>query len=257
MDQIYVMSKLFTPPKLSAHLIALLLVSGLFAVSSAHAEDEAGEESAQPQTPQEAMTKDLALFWGNKREVKVIQRRIYKKEGKMEATLHGGIIPNDDFLIHYLMGASFGYYFTESMMVEGSFTYAIDENSGLSDYLKNSEIGLKEALIREFIQYYYNVSLLWSPIYGKFSFLGTKLAHFNFYAGLGLGLVHTEGYEDEVVLKLSPQTKPAFNGILGFRWHLSQMFSLRTEYRHFVFEQIGGGGMSTPISLNLALSASF
>ena len=254
-DKTHAMSKLLNHLKVCSTLSLLILAISLLTTSTVSAQDK--QEGAKVTSPQDLIAKDLALFWGNKRAVKVVQRRMYQKEGKMEATLTTGIIPNDDFLIHYLAGARFGYYFTESMMVEGSFNVAFDQNSGLSDYLKNSDIGLKEALIREYIKFFYNVSVLWSPIYGKFSLLGAKLAHFNMYTGLGLGLMHTEGYEQQNIPDRQPKTKLAFNAMLGFRWHLTQMFSLRTEYRHFLFEQIGGGGVSTPIALNLSLSASF
>jgi outer membrane beta-barrel protein len=254
-EKTHAMSKLLNHLKTCSTSSLLVLIISLLTVQVVSAQEK--QEGAKMTTPKDQITQDLALFWGNKRAVKVVQRRMYQKEGKMEATLTTGVIPKDDFLLHYLVGARVGYYFTESMMVEGSFNYAFDQNSGLSDYLKNSDIGLKEALIRQYIKFFYNVSVLWSPIYGKFSLLGAKLAHFNMYTGLGLGLMHTEGYEQQNIPDRQPKTDLAFNAIVGFRWHLTQMFSLRTEYRHFLFEQIGGGGVSTPIALNFSLSASF
>jgi outer membrane beta-barrel protein len=231
------------------------LILSVSSISSVLAEETA--EQGKPLSPQEEIEKDLALFWGSKREVKVVQRRSFVKEGKMEATLGGGLIPNDDFLLHSLVSARFGYYFTESMMVEGSFTYAMDSLTGLSSYLVEEEIGLKEVKVREYINFFYNVSLLWSPIYGKISILGKKLAHFDMYTGMGIGMIHAEGYEKQNNPDRQPQVKPMANAILGFRWHLTDMFSLRTEYRHYIYNQIGGGGVSTPIALNLAVSATF
>ena len=223
------------------------------------AQDSSSEDSAEaPLTPEGQIEQDLALFWGKKREVKVVQRRSYVKDGKIDVTLNGGVVPNDDFLVYYLTGLRVGYHFAESFAVEGSFNMAFDQLSGLSDYLRNeSEIGLKDAQIREFIKFFYNVSVLWSPIYGKISVLGQKLAHFGVYTGLGLGMMHTEGYVSPENPEPQPQTKPAANAILGFRWHLTDMFSLRTEYRHFFFEKIAANELSTPIALNFGLTATF
>ena len=255
MDKTQTMSQYSPHLKFTFLTLSLSVCLSVLSLSPVLAEE--GETEQKTTTPQEQIEKDLALFWGSKREVKVVQRRSHTKEGKMEATLSGGMIPNDDFLIHYLVGARFGYYFTESMMVEGSFTYAIDSLSGLSDYLEREEIGLKEVKVREYLKFFYNVSLLWSPIYGKISLLGTKLAHFDMYTGAGIGMMHAEGFEKQNIPDPQPQTKPMANGILGFRWYVSDMFSIRTEYRHFIYNQIGGGGVSTPIALNLSVSAIF
>jgi len=260
MDKTQTMSKhLCSLKTLSTRLAIGALVLGLFTQTSLAQDAEMGEQDLDtPKTPEEQIAEDLALFWGKKREVKVVQRRSYVKDGKIDLTLNTGIIPNDDFLVYYLTGLRVGYHFAESFSVEGSFNYAVDSLSGLSDYLRNqSSIGLKDAQIREFIKFFYNVSVLWSPVYGKISVLGQKLAHFNMYTGLGIGMMHTEGYESPENPDAQPQTKPSANAILGFRWHLTDMLSLRTEYRHFFFEKIAASELSTPIALNVGLTATF
>lgn len=259
------MDKTQTMPKplcslqtLSSRFAIGLLIIGLFAQTAFAQDSDLDEEVESPQTPEEQIAEDLALFWGKRREVKVVQRRSYIKDGKIDVTLNGGIVPNDDFLVYYLTGLNVGYHFAESFAVEGSFNAAFESLSGLSNYLKNeSSIGLKDAQIREFIKFFYNVSVLWSPIYGKISVLGSKLAHFGMYTGLGLGMMHTEGYENPENPEPQPQTKPAANVIAGFRWHLTDQFSLRTEYRHFFFEKIGSSEASTPIALNFGLTVTF
>jgi len=221
------------------------------------AQESDSEEEGGNTTPEEQIVKDLALFWGKKREVKVVQRRSFTKDGKIDVTLSGGVVPNDDFLVYYLTGLQVGYHFAESFSVEGSFYKAFNQPSGLGDYLKESDIGLKDAQIREFIQFFYNVSVLWSPIYGKISVLGQKLAHFGLYTGLGIGMMHTEGYDSPLNPDLQSKTKPQVNAIAGFRWHLTNRFSLKTEYRHYFFEKISANELSTPIALNLGLTMTF
>ena len=107
-DKTHAMSKLLNHLKVCSTLSLLTLAISLLTTSTVSAQDK--QEGAKMTSPQDLIAKDLALFWGNKRAVKVVQRRMYQKEGKMEATLTTGVIPNDDFLIHYLAGARFGYY---------------------------------------------------------------------------------------------------------------------------------------------------
>ena len=46
--------------------------------------------------------------------------------------------------------------------------------------------------------------------------------------------------------------KPAGNTVLGFRWFISDMFNIRTEYRQHFFQKFGGG-VSIPVELSLGL----
>lgn len=207
-------------------------------------------------SPQAQIEEDLALFWGKKREVKIVQRREFIKDGKMEGVIVGGIIPNDDFIFYITPTARFGYHFAESFMVEGSFTYAIERNTDLKSFLESSDIGLKSADIREFIKMYYNVNILWSPIYGKISLLGTKLTHFDTFLGLGVGFFHTSAREEDINPDFQNRTKPAANTVLGFRWHITDLLNIRTEYRHYFFEK-ALGGISKPVEVSLGVGFSF
>ena len=214
------------------------------------------QESEPAQSQASQLEDDLALFWGKKREVKIVQRREFIKDGKMEASVFGGIIPNDDFIFYITPTARFGYHFAESFMVEGSFAYAMERDTGLKSFLEDSDIGLKSADIREFIEMYYNANILWSPIYGKISFLGTKLTHFDTFIGLGIGFFHTRAREDDTNPDFQSRLKPSANTVLGFRWHITDLINVRTEYRHYFFEK-ALGGISKPVEVSLGVGFSF
>lgn len=242
-----------TPSMLKHSLfVALCTLITLGLMSSSALAQEA--ESAQG--PQGQLEEDLALFWGKKREVKIVQRREFIKDGKMEAAVVGGIIPNDDFIFYITPSARFGYHFAESFMIEGSFAYALERDTGLKSFLEDSDIGLKSADIREFIEMYYNANILWSPIYGKISFLGTKLTHFDTFIGLGVGFFHTRAREDDKNPDFQSRLKPAANTVLGFRWHITDLINVRTEYRHYFFEK-ALGGISKPVEVSLGVGFSF
>ncbi len=246
---------------LVAALAALALSGPAFAQEApegAPADDEgaaapAGDVSDDTATEAEkALEEDLDLFWGKRREVKVVQKRLYEKDGRIELSLPTlSIVPNDDFIVYYPIGGRVGYHFSEAFMVEASFSYAIQVESDLAGFLEGEGIGLKRADIQEKINFYYNIDLLWAPIYGKISLLGLKLTHFETYVGLGFGIFHNTEFPasnpdgNEVV-------KPSGNTVLGFRWFINDNFNIRTEYRQFFFQKFQGG-VSIPVELSLGL----
>ncbi len=234
---------------------------GLFAIlwsGAAMAQDDA-QPAAEGDTPAEApeqmtddsateaekaLEEDLDLFWGKRREVEVVQRRLFEKDGGFGLTPVVGVIPNDDFIWYLPVGLRAGYNFSEAFQFQLQFMYALDNDTELTKFLK-------EADIQEIINFYYNVNILWSPIYGKISFLGLKLTHLETYIGVGFGAFHTRTFDPENPVE-QQEIKAGGNTVLGFRWWLTDWFNLQTDYRHYFFPKFQGG-VSTPIELSLGL----
>ena len=263
---------------LSAAVAAFLAVAGAMAAEPADVPAATGSEGTgsvteegtaasatpDPTMADDAATKaekelegDLALFWGERRKVKVVQKRMFQKDGRFELTAFGGTIPNDDFIVYYPLGLRAGYHFSEAFAIELSYAHAIDRNSDLMTFLEDDEnIRLKRADLQEIIELYYNLSLLWAPIYGKISLLGLKLTHFEIYTGLGIGNFHTTEYPPS-----NPEGSPRkdkFSGhtVLGFRWFITDHINVRTDYRQLFFQKFdgaGGGGLSTPVELSVGV----
>ncbi len=239
--------------------------------ASAGAQTAPPEEAADPagQSPEDAaggapeltddsataaekdLERELGLFWGERRKVEVVQKRLFEKDGGFELQAFAGVIPNDDFIVYSPVGARVAYNFSEAFAVQASFAFAMDHDTELTTFLVD-EIGLKEADIQEFIDFYYNVNLLWAPVYGKISLLGLKLTHFDTYIGVGFGAFRTQTLDPENPVK-NPEDKPAGNTVVGFRWYVTDWFNVQTDYRHFFFEKFKGG-VSTPIELSLGLA---
>ena len=249
---------------LSAAVAALLFTSPALAEDAAPADaaaapaadtaaDAASAVSDATATQAEkTLEEDLALFWGKRREVSVVQRRLVEKDGRVDVTAALSTIPNDDFIAYFPLGLRAGYHFSESFAVEASFAYALQNPSDLTTFLKEDpQISLKEAEIQEKIDMFYNVAVLWAPIYGKVSVLGNKLTHFETYVGLGAGVFHTTT-KDANHPDPQPEVKPAGNTVLGFRWFINDNFNLRTDYRHYFFQKFGGG-VSIPAEFSLGL----
>jgi outer membrane beta-barrel protein len=245
-------------------LMALTLAGPAFAQDEPAAAPEASDDEAAPgpdattvemedasaTSAERALEGDLAKFWGSRRKVKVVQKRLFEKDGRLELTPYGGVVPNDDFIVYIPVGARVGYHFSEAFTVEGSFAYAIEERTDLATFLEEEKI-LKRADIQEIVKMYYNVNLLWSPIYGKISLLGLKLSHFETYFGLGFGLFHIKE-----IPAINPTgndvTKLGGNTVFGFRWFITDMINFRTDYRQYFFEKFKGG-VSIPVELTLGV----
>jgi outer membrane beta-barrel protein len=244
-------------------LMALTLAGPAFAQDesageSAEAAAEAAEtgqtaaemENASATSAERALEGDLAKFWGSRRKVKVVQKRLFEKDGRLEFTPYGGVVPNDDFIVYVPVGARLGYHFSEAFTVEASFAYAIEQQTDLRTFLEEEKI-LKRADIQEIVKMYYNVNLLWSPIYGKISLLGLKLSHFETYVGMGVGLFHTKEIPADNPIG-NDEKKLGANTVFGFRWFITYMFNVRTDYRQYFFEKFKGG-VSIPVELTLGV----
>lgn len=203
---------------------------------------------------EKVLEEDLNLFWGRRREVSVVQKRLVEKDGRFEATVFGGTIPNDDFIVYFPVGLRVGYHISEQFAVEYSGALALQKNSGLTTYLED-ELGLKTAQIQQKINHYHSLDFLWAPFYGKISLLGTKLTHFETYVGLGGGFVFSET-KTETNPQAQSKQSPAGNALVGFRWFINDYVNIRTDYRHFFFEKFRGG-VSIPAEFSLGVGVMF
>ena len=171
------------------------------------------DEDRAATAAEKELERDLAKFWGSRRQVKVVQRRLFAKDGRFEVAPFAGIIPNDDFIVYYPTGLRASYHFSEAFTIEASFAHAIESESELGTFLESVRVGLKLAAISEYIRNYYNVNLLWAPFYGKISLLGLKLTHFETYVGMGFGFFSTTEKPEPAVS--NDKSKPSGNTILG------------------------------------------
>ena len=248
-----------------AAVVAMVVVSGPAWAQDAPeetAESPAAEEAAPSEGSAEvsdanaskaerALEQDMALFWGNRREIKVVQKRLVEKDGRFELMPYASVIPNDEFIVYYPLGLRIGYHFSEAFSVEASYAFALQQETQLATFLEGEGIGLKRADIQEKISMYYNANILWAPLYGKLSLLGYKLTHFETYIGLGFGLFNTTEFPADNP-DGNAKNKLSGNAILGFRWFINDTLNVRTEYRQYFFQKFQGG-VSIPVELSLGL----
>lgn len=220
---------------------------------AAHAQEGGDEAATAPAAPIASESDDKAEFWAKQRQVRVIQRRLFEKDGQTNITLGVGILPNDPFKTYTQGNLRIGHHITESLSLEasGSFVF-LEQDSDLAGFLASE--GDYNIFSRDLQKWRGNVVLNWSPMYGKFAFAGQKLAHFDWFFGAGAGALGVETSDEG---DLGVQTaKTTAEAIVATGWdiHLAQEFALRLDVRQFIFKKTGGG---TALPTEIALGASY
>jgi outer membrane beta-barrel protein len=229
-------------------------------VASAAATGVTTPVSAQEATTDEGAStptaeSDMDTFWSDRRNPRVLQRRMYEKDGEFQLTLFAGAIPNDPFNKYWPLGLRAGYWLSENIGLELSGSYVgLSGDTDLSSFL--SERGEVDVFLRDEQIWRADLGINWAPIYGKFSFSGTKLAHFDWFFGAGLGVVSVnnpiveEGFVEET------QIKPEAVLNTGWNLHLHQRWALRVDYHQFIFQK-DSGGVTMPSEVSLGGSFFF
>ena len=220
---------------------------------TAHAQESEEAAASTPVAAAASESDDKVEFWAKQRQVRVIQRRLFEKDGQTNITLGVGVLPNDPFKTYTEGNLRIGHHITESLSLEasGSFVF-LEQDSDLAGYLRTE--GDYNIFSRDLQKWRGNVVLNWSPMYGKFAFAGQKLAHFDWFFGAGAGAlgVETSG-EDDLGAKTAKTTAEAIVAT-GWDIHLAQEFALRLDVRQFIFKKTGGG---TALPTEIALGASY
>lgn len=221
----------------------------VFAVLAPTTTVVAQEEGAAAQS---SLEEDLNQTWGEHRDIRVIQRRLYEKVGRHQITLFGGIIPNNPFLDYFPVGLRYTYYLMESLglEVDGSYIGETFRSTGdLDTFL--SDAGVNVDLLDLHI-WRAHLGVCWSPFYGKLAFLGLKLVHFDINLNAAFGVVGVRQISEN---RLAEEDEFKVEGALGagFNFFINDMFSIRLDYRQYLFQK-AGGGVSNPSEITLGFS---
>jgi len=229
-------------------VVALLVGSSLLCVAFGALAQESG-----------VMDKYLDKYWGEKRKVKVIQKRLFQKDGRHELGIFGGTIPNDEFMMYYPVGARYNYFFSEDLGIELFGSYMIGSESELSDFLADKQDGFGiqiKTFLPQKLEWTAGLEGLWSPVHGKVGLFTSKLFHFDFHLAVGVGAMATEVRTRDIgILEAGEASRKkkydvAANLGTGVRMYFTDWIALRIEYRHY-FYAAEQGGVSKPAELTL------
>jgi outer membrane beta-barrel protein len=141
--------------------------------------------------------KDVAL--GDK--VKAVQRKGFIKRGRFEVAPVFALTVNDAFYQKFGGGLRLAYNFHDAfaLAIRG-VTYRKPEFSNprswqpapiRTDNAKEGKIAFGSQLLSSQIYDQLMLDGIWSPVYGKVSFLGRKIIHFDLFLAAGFGVVWT------------------------------------------------------------------
>jgi outer membrane beta-barrel protein len=148
--------------------------------------------------------------------VSAVQERMYRMHH--ELTLGVGVLPADAFYKGLMVQVAYTAHFTDSFAWQvGRAFYSLDFNTGLKNQLEQS-FGASPVNFDE-VQYAIGSDLMWTPLYGKITWLNQTVTHLEFYGLLG-----------GTVLKLSQAGfRPAINLGIGGRVYANKVLSFRLE----------------------------
>lgn len=188
------------------------------------------------------MDQELDLIWGKERAISVLEKRRYQKDGRHEFTLFTGVAPNDPFFNYVPVGLRYDYFLMESLAVEFAGAYVFHPESDLRAFVMQHFPAVSKARLPQRVTWYAGLYAYWTPLHGKFAVFTSKIANFDLGVILGVcaigSYVSSQG-GDVWSYKKAPD--PAGVAGIGARFFLSDLFALKTEYRHYVFHAYDGG----------------
>jgi len=198
-----------------------------------------------------SLDSEVDKYWGERRKIKVIQKKEFTKKSKIEATIYGGIVPNDAFYNSVPMGIKVDYFLSEFLSANLAASYNLIFDSSTVSTL--TKLGVNVDFI-ERANWQVLLGMDYSFLYGKAAFGTTTLSYFDMYTSFMLGVFGTSYYD-----KANPteeQTGIDFGaGVgLGIRFYLTKSISFRLEGRQEFFLRTstsngGQGGVQKPLEL--------
>lgn len=136
----------------------------------------------RPRTFQPFSEKDVAL--GDK--VKAVQRKGFLKKGRIELAPVFAATVNDAFYEKFGYGLRLAYNLHDAFAVAVRGTRYTKYKT---DNVREAKIAFQSQLLNSDIEQQVMLDGVWSPIYGKASFLGDSIVHFDLFLSAGFGLV--------------------------------------------------------------------
>ncbi len=193
----------------------------------------------------------------------VVRNKYFYKPGKLELSPVIGMVPFDSTVNHFLAGGRLTWHLSDhwgweildvTLALPSMTTYA-------KDLVRTNDISNLQTNKMKLIL---GTNLLYSPLYGKFRFIGNSILHFDIYAVGGLGFTNTEVVQlvstgtgsapTENILKTS--WDPTLNFGFGFKFFLTDVAGLLIDFRdYFTYsEAYGKKRLASHFGVNLGLS---
>jgi outer membrane beta-barrel protein len=158
--------------------------------------------------------------------VLAVQDRAYRMNSELMVAI--GVLPLDAFTKGISGEISYTYHFSDSIAWQiGRFLYSYNVPTGLRTQLQR-DFGVNPTAFPQ-TNWIAGSDFMWTPIYGKFAWLNSSVAHFEIYGLLGLSVANQRISNDVAAGTTSTIFLPGIDFGIGWRFYITKSVSLRFE----------------------------
>ena len=197
----------------------------------------------RPVAAEEPIDHELGKYWNTEQSVLSLQNPTYERKGGFELSAHFGVIPNDSYYLPMPVGARVAYFLTDTLSLEGGFSYLLQGESALQKFLncaakdKNDKCqSLNSGTTKPpELKMLTSLDIAWAPFHGKMGIFASKLSNFDLTIQGGAGLINAM---IDTSADVAPVAKyvPAGHWGAGFRFYLSRYVNLRVDFKQFLYK---------------------
>ena len=158
-------------------------------------------------------------------DIRVVQKVLYKKEGRLELGAGLGVMPFDGFTVAPQLALSGTMHLSEKIGVELQVGGGYGLKTARYELLESAAYGVAVEAYRYLASV--EADLQWTPIYAKMNLGNGTILHHDVYALLGAGLT----LEQSVFPSADLAFAPTFPVGIGARIFLSDKLALKAEFR--------------------------
>lgn len=173
-------------------------------------------------------------------EIRVIRPRFFQKTGRFELLGAGSLIANNTFVYTVLATGGAIYHLSETFALEGDLSAGFSLDRDEKKVIKDKFEIRTEALR---VQYALDLSIQYTPIYGKIQLNNRRLIYFDTFLTGGFGMTGVEwrysdfctGDNAQNVPSDATKTYPSFLFGFGQRLFTSESSALRWDFKTRIF----------------------
>lgn len=206
--------------------------------------------STSAATAQDPLEKELENYWTVERDLPVVQDRLHERAGRFGLGIYTGMMSSEPFWWYVPVGGRLTYFLNNHIGLElgGQYTGSagsagpFTQSTEIHDFFANrlGDAFDADTDLEDRFLWRANATLVWNPLYGKWSFLNNKLSHFDFNLAIGGGAVSVlrpDFRRTEATTTITPELVAGG----GVHFFMSKRLLLRADGRVYLYQ-----GADTP-----------
>lgn len=177
-------------------------------------------------------------------EIRVIRPRYFNKSKRLELGAQLTTVTNETFTYSFLATGLAAFHINEEWALQGSGSYGLSVDKDDKRRLEDS-FDIKTFIFRT--QYNADLSVQYTPMYGKWQLSSGKLVYFDTFFSSGFGITgidwrYSDFCEDQSldatrrVRADQVKSYPTFNAGIGQRYFMSRSMAYRLDIRFYRFQ---------------------